>query len=219
MEMTTAEIKIINLTKKYGDKTVFENFNLTLEKNRITVILGESGSGKTTLVNVLCGFTDYDGTVRGADEKFSVVFQKDCLIPNLTVMGNLRLVNPAVVNDDLKKVGLEGCGNMYIKELSAGMARRVAVLRALLYDAPALFADEPFVNIDLANKFAIIKEIRNAQTVKPKTIVCVTHDVKEAVMLADRVIVLKNGAIIFDDVNRGDETEKTLYGILSKKSD
>jgi len=208
-------IAIKNLTKKYGDKVVYENFNLDIKENKITVILGESGSGKTTLLRAMANLTDYLGEITGIPDKKSMVFQTDRLIPNLTVKENLTLINPDMdVEDALKRVGLDGTKDLYPKSLSGGMARRVAIVRALNFDAPVLFMDEPFINLDIAHKFNIIDKIKADQKVKPKTVIVVTHDVKEAVTMADRVVVIRAGKVVFDENFINKNTEDILYGVL-----
>ena len=208
-------ISIKNVTKRYGDKTVYENFNLDIEKDRITVILGESGSGKTTLLSMLANLTDYDGEIVGVANQKSMIFQTDRLIPNLTVEENIKLVVPnADVQSALLKVGLDGTKDLYPKSLSGGMARRVAIVRALLYDAPILLMDEPFINLDIAHKFSIIDDIKNNQKTSPKTVIMVTHDVKEALLIADRIVVIKNGKVVFDENKVNKNTEEKIYGVL-----
>ena len=118
-------ISLKNVTKRYGEKTVFENFNLDIEENKITAVLGESGSGKTTLLNMLARLTDFEGEISGV-ENVSMVFQRDRLVPHLTVKENILLVNEnADVPALLGSVNLSGAENLYPKSLSAGMARRV----------------------------------------------------------------------------------------------
>ena len=210
-------ISIKNVTKKYGAKTVFDNFNLYIEENKITVILGESGSGKTTLLNMIARLTDFDGEITGAD-MVSMVFQRDRLVPHLTVKENIRLVNEnADVCGLLKSVGLSGAENLYPKDLSAGMARRVAIIRAFSYDAPIVLMDEPLVNLDLALKYSLIEKIKALREESGKTVLLVTHDVKEAALLADRVIVIGDG-ILADEKTVSAKTEKRLIDILLKNS-
>ena len=210
-------ISIKNVTKNYGAKTVFDNFNLDIEENKITVILGESGSGKTTLLNMIARLTDFDGEVSGAD-RVSMVFQRDRLVPHLTVEENVKLVNEkADVCGLLKSVGLSGAENLYPKDLSAGMARRVAIIRAFSYDAPIVLMDEPLVNLDLALKYSLIEKIKALREKSGKTVLLVTHDVKEAALLADRVIVIGDG-ILADEKTVFEKTEKRLIDILLKNS-
>ena len=207
-------ISLKNVTKRYGEKTVFENFSLDIEENKITAILGESGSGKTTLLNMLARLTDFEGEISGA-EKVSMVFQRDRLVPHLTVKENILLVNEnADVPALLESVGLTDAENLYPKSLSAGMARRVAIIRAFSHPAPLLLMDEPLVNLDLSLKFSIMEQIKKLKAETGKTVLFVTHDVKEAAFLADRTIVIKGGEIIFDKKGGAADTEKVLTDIL-----
>lgn len=207
-------ISLKNITKRYGEKTVFENFDLNIEENKITAILGESGSGKTTLLNMLARLTDFDGEITGA-EKVSVVFQRDRLVPHLTVKENILLVNEnADVPTLLKSVGLTGTENLYPASLSAGMARRVAIIRAFAYPAPLLIMDEPLVNLDLSLKFAIMEQIKTLKAKTGKTVLFVTHDVKEAAFISDRTIVISGGGIIYDKREKTEDAEKVLTDIL-----
>ena len=207
-------IKLDKITKKYGNKTVFDKFDLTVEDGKITVVLGESGAGKTTLLNVIANLTEFEGSVQGV-KNVSMVFQKDRLVPKLTVEDNIRLVSPdADVSAMLLAVGLSGTEKLYPKDLSAGMARRVAIIRAFSFDAPVVLMDEPLVNLDLALKFSLIEMIKDLREKYKKTVILVTHDVKEAAMLADRAIVLKNGKAIYDRTEKADRTEAALTDVL-----
>ncbi len=208
-------ISIKNLYKSYGSLSVYDDFNLQIECGKITVILGESGSGKTTLLDILAGLTEYDGVVEGDYKPTSFVFQKDFLVPNLTVKQNLQLVVKNVdVEKELEKVNILDKKDEYPKNLSGGMARRVAILRGLLYPAKTLLLDEPFINLDLALKYDLINMIKNRQKESRQTTVLVTHDIKEAVLLGDRIIVIKKGEIIFDTLNEGEKTEKELFDVM-----
>lgn len=205
-------ISLKNITKKYGDKTVFHNFNLDIEENEITVILGESGSGKTTLLNMIARLTDFSGEISGAGQ-VSMVFQRDRLVPHLTVRENILLINEnADVKRMLESVGLSKAENLYPKELSAGMARRVAIIRAFSHPAPLLLMDEPLVNLDLSLKFSLLEKIKELQSTTGKTVIMVSHDVKEAAYFSGRIIVLKNGGEVILDKKR--VSEKTLTETL-----
>ena len=207
-------ISLKNVTKKYGEKTVFENFSLDIEENEITVILGESGSGKTTLLNMIARLTDYDGEISGVSG-VSMVFQRDRLVPHLTAAENVLLVNEnADVNKLFERAGLKGSENLYPKDLSAGMARRVAIIRAFACGAPAVLMDEPLVNLDLSLKYSLTERIKALNSEYGKTVILVTHDVKEAVMLSGRLIIIHGGKIIYDKNGRGAEREKEITDIL-----
>lgn len=191
-----AMITIRNLNKSYGDKVVYQGFNLDIEENKTLVILGKSGSGKTTLLNVLANVTDYEGQIEGSIKPVSMLFQKDYLVPNLTVEKNLKLVckNKDVLSA-LKEVEMNDCAGQYPKSLSAGMSRRVAIVRALLYDAPLLLMDEPTNSLDVGLKNKIYSNLKTLKEKYPKTVVVVTHDIDEALSLADRIVVIGNGQV------------------------
>ena len=211
-------ISVKNVTKRYGAKTVLDNFNLDIEENKITAILGENGSGKTTLLNIIANLSDYDGTVTGTDS-VSMVFQRDRLVPHLTVKENILLVNEkADVSALLRAVNLSGIEELYPKNLSAGMARRVAIVRAFASPAPLLLMDEPLVNLDLALKYLLIEKIKTLRENANKSVITVTHDVKEAALIADRVIVIGGGKIIYDEKTVSEKTETALTDILLKNS-
>ena len=213
-----AMISIKNLCKSYGENLIFENFNLDILDGEILAILGESGSGKTTLLSVLAGLTDFSGDVLGVEKPVSMVFQKDMLVKNLTVKENLLLVNKDMdVDKVLSEVGLTNKKDEYIKNLSGGMARRVAIARALAFDSKTLFLDEPFINLDLSLKFSLMDKIKEKR--QGKTIVLVTHDIKEAVYLADRIVVVSKGKIVLECKNQAEDkeqTEKQLFETMLK---
>ena len=176
------------------------------------MILGESGSGKTTLLNMIARLTDFSGEISGAGQ-VSMVFQRDRLVPHLTVRENILLINEnADVKRMLESVGLSKAENLYPKELSAGMARRVAIIRAFSHPAPLLLMDEPLVNLDLSLKFSLLEKIKELQSTTGKTVIMVSHDVKEAAYFSGRIIVLKSGGEVILDKKR--VSEKTLTETL-----
>ncbi len=208
-------IDIKNLCISYGDLSVYKNFDLQIEKGKITAILGESGSGKTTLLNAIAGLIEYNGEILGDYKPTSFVFQKEYLVPNLTVKQNLQLVAFGVDFDkELETFGVLDKKDEHPKNLSGGMARRVSILRGLIFPAKTLLLDEPFINLDLALKYHLIEIIKNKQKETKQTTILVTHDIKETILLADRIIVIKNGEIIFDTLNKGEQTEKELFSVM-----
>lgn len=215
-------IEVKNISKRYGDKTVYDDFSFSFEKDKITAILGESGAGKTTLLNIIAGITDFEGEVIKRGD-ISFIFQTDRLVKNLTVKENLKLVVKGATDDDiekaLKSVGLLSAKNLYPKELSAGMARRVAILRAFLYPSEILLMDEPFINLDVSLKFSLMNTVKDMQKNSPKTVLFITHDVKEAVYISDRVAVIKNGKIIFDEKNVNKKAEDVIFDLLMKNGE
>ena len=182
--------------KKYGDRTVYKNFSLSVAEGKITCILGESGSGKTTLLNCVAGLSPFVGEIPAL--KCSCVFQTPRLVPNLTVLGNLRLVcnDENLILKTLDDLHLSDKKDAYPKTLSGGQAQRVALARALVYGGEIMLLDEPFSSLDLKLKMEISALFKNLQRQKNITSLFVTHDADEALSLGDEIIVIKNGAII-----------------------
>lgn len=208
-------ISIKNVTKKYGDKTVYENFSLDIEEGKITAVLGESGAGKTTLLNMIAKITDYTGQISGNISPVSMVFSNNRLVPHLTVEENLKLVKKdADIPAALESVELSPYKDAYPKELSAGMQRRVSFLRAFLYPSPLILMDEPLINLDLALKYKLTGLIKKLQEESNRTIIMVTHDVGEAVMTADRIVVIKGGKVVFKENEVTEKTEERIKKVL-----
>ena len=192
---------IKNLTKSYGSTPVFKNFNLEIAEGAVTCILGGSGAGKTTLLNVIAGLTAFSGEVTSV--KCSYIFQEPRLVPNLTVYGNLRLVcrDDGAIRYMLEKTGLTQKESSYPIALSGGQAQRVSVARAFLYKSDVVLMDEPFSSLDLKLKISMMKVFGEVRANDGRTAVFVTHDIDEALYLADRIIVLSDGKIVFDNIN------------------
>ncbi|MDE6504580.1 MAG: ATP-binding cassette domain-containing protein [Clostridia bacterium] len=191
-------MKIENLSKNYGGLTVYENFTLDLEEGKVTCILGESGSGKTTLLNCVAGLTDYSGNVE--KRKCAYVFQSPRLVPNLTVFQNLSLIcsDKNRIADMLGAVRLSDKSDCYPAYLSGGQAQRVSLARAFLYGGDVILLDEPFSSLDLKLKKEISDLFLNLQREFCLTALFVTHNVDEALSLADRIIVIKGGKTVLD---------------------
>ena len=188
------DICIRNITKSYGEKTVFKDLNLKIESGKITCIMAPSGAGKTTLLRMMMGLEKPDrGSIVGLSEKrFSAVFQEERLCEGMTAIGNIRLVNPSLTADqirnELQRLGMYDCENQPVSELSGGMRRRVSILRALLAEYDVLFMDEPFKGLDSALKKDVIASVME-KTVG-KTVIVVTHDRSEADLLRAEIINL-----------------------------
>lgn len=205
-------IKLENINKEYGEKIVFENLSLSIEENAVTAVLGESGVGKTTLLNILSGAASYTGKMQNDSRKVSFVFQEDRLVPFMTVNENLEFVlGKGDYTEKLRQVGIEEYKDSYPSSLSGGTARRVALLRAFLYDGDLMLMDEPFSALDLSTKYKVMQLFLKLWEQKRITAVIVTHDIEEAVFLAKRIVVLgEKGVIKGDFINRGDITRKEI---------
>ncbi len=205
-------IEIKNFSKSYSDVCVFKDFNLTLEKGKITCILGESGSGKTTLLNALAGLTEYGGYITKL--KSSYVFQTPRLVPNLTVYGNLKLVcaDDEKITEMLARVRLSEKAKSYPVSLSGGQAQRVSLARAFLFESDLILMDEPYSSLDLKLKKELNELFFEVWERDKRTVLFVTHDVDEAVSIAHRILVINRGKVIFDKCADG-APPRTLGGI------
>ncbi len=193
-----SDISIRNLCKTYGNLTVYDNFNLEIEEGKVTCILGESGSGKTTLLNCIARLTDFSGEI--PELKCSYVFQSPRLVPNLTVYKNLSLVlnDSEKINAILQKVRLSEKANEYPRNLSGGQAQRAGLARAFLAVSDIILLDEPFASLDLKLKTEMERLFFEICKADNRTALFVTHDIDEAINVADRIIVLKGGKTVFD---------------------
>lgn len=197
-------IEIKNFSKSYGKMSVYENFNLTLEENKITCILGESGSGKTTLLNAVANLIKYEGSI--TQKTCSYIFQTPCLVPNLTVFKNLKLVCPdeGKILKMLEAVKLSDKADAYPVNLSGGEAQRVSISRAYLADSGLILMDEPFSSLDLKLKYEMSGLFLKLWKNDKRCALFVTHDIDEAVRIAHRIIVLDKGKIIYDEKAEGE---------------
>lgn len=200
--------------KKYGDKTVYKNFLLSVAEGKITCVLGESGSGKTTLLNCIAGLCGYVGEIPKV--KCSYVFQTPRLVPNLTVYQNLFLVckNQERICEILRELRIDDKKDAYPKTLSGGQSQRVALARALVYGGEIMLLDEPFSSLDLKLKLEISALFKKLQCEKNLTAIFVTHDVDEALDLGDEIVVLRGGEIILKQEKSALSREKLVSALI-----
>ncbi|AVQ45472.1 betaine/proline/choline family ABC transporter ATP-binding protein [Clostridium botulinum] len=219
MKNTIIEFK--NIKKSYKDIIVIENFNLEIEKGNLVVLIGSSGSGKTTLlkmINRLIESTAGEILVNGKNIKemdpiklrrsIGYVIQQTGLFPHLTVKENVEIIPKLMgksreeidkkTNELLSMVGLdpEKYMDRYPVELSGGQQQRVGVARAFATDAEIILMDEPFSALDPITRTELQEELFNIQKEYRKTIVFVTHDMDEALNLADKICILKDGKLL-----------------------
>ncbi|MEP3198245.1 MAG: nitrate ABC transporter ATP-binding protein [Lentilitoribacter sp.] len=210
-------VEISDLSKHYGEGAnrteVLSNINLKVEESEFIAIVGFSGSGKTTLISALAGLIEPDTggvlfkgkEIDGPGPDRSVVFQSYSLMPWLSVSGNVALAVNSVFKSKSKKerneivqkyvdmVGLSHAADRKPAELSGGMRQRVAVARALAMQSELLLLDEPLSALDALTRAKLQDEFSDICEKEKKTIILITNDVDEAILLADRIIPLKPG--------------------------
>ena len=170
-------IKIENLSKSFGEKSIIRDVSFTVPDKGIFGIFGDSGCGKTTLLRIISGLdTPSSGKISGNENlKLSVVFQEDRLLPNQTVLKNVSIISDGeTALKCLKAVHLDDSAGLKTEELSGGMGRRAAITRALAYNGDLFLLDEPFKGLESELKdefFALFEEIA-----KTKPVVIITHD-------------------------------------------
>lgn len=201
-------LKASGITKIYSDKTVIKDVSLELNKGEIISLLGVSGSGKTTLFNCLSGIlmpeegsvTFHDEDITGKPGKISYMLQKDLLFPHKKIIDNVSL--PLVIKGINKKearekaaeyfneFGLAGTENKYPAMLSGGMRQRAALLRTYLASDGVALLDEPFSALDTITKSSIHNWFIDIMQHIDLSIVFITHDIDEAILLSDKILIL-----------------------------
>lgn len=205
--MISGSVIVENLSVRYRQQVALGNVSFNAGPGEFVVIVGPSGSGKTSLLLALAGFITFEGRV-STPERMGVVLQEHAVYPWLTVEGNigfgLRRLSVAerrrVIDEHLRLAGMEGFANRYPGQLSGGQRQRVAVARALATDPDGLLMDEPFSALDTFTRGSLQAWLLDVWSRRRKTVIFVTHDIEEAVFLADRIIVLSGGAIVDDIV-------------------
>ena len=208
-------MKIENLTFSYGENQIFNNFNLDIENNKTTAILGKSGVGKTTLLKIISGLIE---TEHKHNEPVAFAFQEDRLIPHLTVKQNLTLVTSSEqeITNYLKECDLLDKINAYPSKLSGGEKQRLNLIRAFLSNRKVILLDEPFSSLDLHLKLKLISQTVTMQEKTNSTLVFVTHDIEEALLLSHRVVVIDNGKIKLD-LMLDNSPKNRSYGSLNSE--
>ncbi len=216
METTSKQLILENISKHFGELVAVRDVNLVIEPGEFVCFLGPSGCGKTTLLRIITGFEQqtkgqviYDGKVINdvipQKRDFGIVFQSYALFPNMTVHQNIafgldmrkmpkNLIDERV-GEILKLVGLTDWERHYPSQLSGGQQQRVALGRALAIEPKVLLLDEPLSALDAKIRVRLRIVIKKLQEELGITMIYVTHDQEEALALADRVIIMRDGEI------------------------
>lgn len=225
----------VNVSQLYfnrGEKVIFSGVNCRFQRGKITAIMGPSGTGKTTLLRLIGAQLRPDAGSIHVDsynvhrlkraalyrlrKRMGVLFQAGALFTNLSVFDNVAFplrehtdLSESLIRDvvlmKLETVGLRGASQFMPEHLSGGMARRVALARAIALDPELIMYDEPFAGQDPISKGVIIKLIKDLNTVLGLTSVIVSHDVKETASIADYIYVISEGKVL------GEGSPETLY--------
>lgn len=215
-------IEIRDLDYARGRRQIFKGLNITIRRGEVTAIMGPSGTGKTTLLRLITrqlipdhGLVFVDGidisTLNTAElyefrERFGMLFQNGALLTDLSVFENVafplrehtnlsnRLIRHIVLTK-LHAVGLRGAADMWPSELSGGMARRVALARAMVMDPDILIYDEPFVGLDPISMGVIVRLVRQMNDALGISSILVSHDVEEISTVADRTYLISDGKV------------------------
>ena len=195
-----AGVSVRGLTKRFGDRVVLDQLDLDIAPGEFVALLGHSGSGKSTLLRVLAGIDrDVEGTAQ-VDGTVSMAFQQPRLLPWRRVWRNITLGLPggdrALAVKALDEVRLADHADSWPRTLSGGEAQRVSLARALVREPDLLLLDEPFAALDALTRLAMHRLVKDLWLAHRPSVLLVTHDVDEALRLADRLLVLSGGQIV-----------------------
>ena len=194
-------LEIKGLYKDFNEVSLFRDFSIDFPEGTITCILGPSGCGKTTLLNIIGNIILPDrGTLTGFDGKvISYIFQDPRLLPWKTVEGNIEFVlnkglpveeRGKLINRFIRLVELDGFAGFYPQKLSGGMRQRVSIARAFAYPSDIILMDEPLKGLDIKLKLNLIRTFSRIWEADKRTVIFVTHDVDEALLIGNEIIVL-----------------------------
>jgi ABC-type nitrate/sulfonate/bicarbonate transport system ATPase subunit len=228
----TDPVSLANVTRRFGRITAVEGIDLAVRDGEVVAVVGPSGCGKSTLLELIAGLQEPDeGTV--VAEEASYMPQRDLLLPWRDALSNaaLALECEGVPRREARRraeplferFGLAEFEDARPFELSGGMRQRVAFLRTLLPGRPVLLLDEPFGSLDSITRASMQRWLADALAGDPRTVVLVTHDVDEAIFLADRVVVLspRPGRVVADievDLDRPRDVTSSEFGALKRRA-
>ena len=210
MSESTPKIQVRNLTKRFGTLTVLDGINFSVAKGELVAIVGPTGCGKTTFLNMLSKLmpaTEGNILIDGQEanpktHNISYVFQEPTCLPWRTVRENVaygmeikgvpRAERMKRSDAIMELVGLSSCADLYPNQVSASMVQRIAVSRAFAVQPDLLLMDEPYGQLDVKLRYYLEDELGNLWRTLKSTILFVTHNIEEAVYVADRILVLSN---------------------------
>ena len=211
-----------NFSFSYPDKEIYKNFNAEFLDGKINVVLGASGVGKTTLLNALTGLSGFDGEIENMPKNVSYIFQSDRLVKTISVEKNLDFVlknaipdktaRKNAIYDMAKLLEISDVLKRLPTEISGGQAQRVQMARAFLYSSEVMLLDEPFKGLDVSLKTRLIKKFLELWGRDGRTVVLVTHDVYDALLMGDKVFVLSGSPadIVYETELTVEKSERNL---------
>ncbi|WP_405383793.1 ABC transporter ATP-binding protein [Phascolarctobacterium sp.] len=204
--MEAWSLNVQGICKAYGSKVALAPTTEQFPEHSFTCIVGRSGCGKTTLLRLLGGLeaTDAGSIALPAGLRVAPVFQEPRLMPWLNVAENItfaarhnKSLDKGRLPELLRLLELEGAEHLYPKQLSGGMAQRVSLGRTLFYNPDIILMDEPFSALDYFTRQGLQQTLLRLYAEERKTIIFVTHDVEEALLLGDRVLIMNNGGVCY----------------------
>jgi sulfonate transport system ATP-binding protein len=212
---TTAAVEVAHVDRRFGARTVLDDLSLTIGESEFVVLLGPSGCGKSTLLRLLAGLDRPDAGTVSVPKARAIVFQNDRLLPWQRVLRNVTIGLYESGADEralavLEAVGLKEHARAWPKTLSGGEAQRVSLARALVADPDLVLLDEPFAALDAITRLRMHDLVRDLRRRHDAAMLLVTHDVDEAIALADRVLVMRDGRIGSSYDVRLDQDERDL---------
>lgn len=193
-------VTLNNVSKSFGSLKVFENFSVSFDDNKINTVLGANGCGKTTMLRLISRLEKPDAGEITAPDGISYVFQEDRLLPFLTAENNIDFVlkyfykdkakRKEIIDKYLKIASLEDFRDYYPEKLSGGMKRRLSLARAFAYPSELLLLDEPFKGLDINKTEDLKNYILRLNEESKRTIIFVTHNVDEALLISDKILIL-----------------------------
>lgn len=222
------DLSLKNISKSFDGKEIIKNFSLDFPFGSFTSIVGKSGCGKTTLLRLIAGLEQNDeGEILLPQGKIIPVFQEPRLMPWLNVADNItfaaihdKSLDLKYLEEILEMLELKDARKLYPHQLSGGMAQRVSLGRTLFSKPDVILMDEPFSALDYFTRRSLQQTLLRLYEHEKKTIIFVTHDVEEAILLGDRVLIMDNGAIKESaciDLPRPREVAQEEFQILRTK--
>ncbi len=208
---SSTAVALLGVTQTFGSYTAVQGVDLEVGEGEFVAVVGPTGCGKSTLLNIIAGLRPpaagevrvFGERLRGLNRRAGYLFQQDALLPwktaldnaalGLTFAGTPRAEAHRRANEWLAKVGLTGFGDRYPHQLSGGMRKRVALAQVLIMDPKILLMDEPFSALDVQTRQLMENELLRLWEEDQKSVLFITHDLEEAIALADRVVVMSAG--------------------------